>query len=71
MEGGHLPLAPQIYLPAFIDDSKERELALELCLKFVAMSDEVRVFGEPSEGMLLEIAEAERLGIPVVRGELP
>jgi len=71
VEGGHLPLAPQIYLPAFIDDSKERELALELCLKFVAMSDEVRVFGEPSEGMLLEIAEAERLGIPVVRGELP
>jgi hypothetical protein len=37
----------------------------------VALSDEVRVYGEPSEGMRLEIAEAERLGIPVVRLERP
>jgi len=32
----------------------------------VALSDEVYAYGEPTEGMRLEIAEAERLGIPVV-----
>ena len=62
----HLPLAPQIYLPQFIDESKERELALKLCLELVALSDEVRVYGKPTEGMRLEIAEAHRLGIPVI-----
>jgi len=68
---GSLPFAPQIYFPRFLDEVKERGLALKLCLHLVALSDEVRVYGEPSAGMLLEIAEAERLGIPVVKGELP
>ena len=27
---GHFPFAPQIYLPAFIDEATERELALRL-----------------------------------------
>jgi len=62
---GSLPIAPQIYLPQFIDEATERELALKLCLALVAICDEVRVYGEPSEGMRLEIAEAHRLGIPV------
>jgi hypothetical protein len=66
---GRIPLAPQIYLPLFIDEATERNLALDLCLALVAMSDEVRVYGEPSEGMRREIAEARRLGIPVVDGE--
>lgn len=65
---GVLPLAPQIYLPQFIDEVTERDLALRLCLELVALSDEVRVFGEPSAGMRLEIAEAWRLGVPVVDG---
>lgn len=63
---GLLPIAPQIYLPAFIDESTERELALRMCLELVALSDEVRVYGKPTAGMRLEIAEAQRLGIPVV-----
>jgi hypothetical protein len=68
---GHLPLAPQLMLPHFVDEFVERDLALKLCLGLVALADEVRVYDEPSEGMRLEIAEAERLGIPVVKGELP
>lgn len=68
---GHVPLAPQIYLPRFVDEGTERELALKLCLQLVALADEVRVYGEVSDGMLLEITEAERLGIPVMKGELP
>jgi hypothetical protein len=65
---GALPVAPQIYLPQFVDETTERDLALRLCLGLVALSNEVRVYGEPSAGMRLEIAEAYRLGIPVVDG---
>jgi len=67
---GLLPLAPQLCLPSFVNEATERNLALKQCLGLVALSDEIRVYGEPSEGMLLEIAEAGRLGIPVVKGEL-
>lgn len=69
--GGHLPLAPQIYFPQFLDESTERDLALKLCLQLLALADEVHVYGEPSEGMRMEIAEAHRLGIPVVPEKLP
>jgi hypothetical protein len=67
---GHLPLVPQLYLPKFIDESSERNLAMKLCLGFLARSDEVWVYGESTDGMRLEIAEAERLGIPVMREEM-
>lgn len=66
---GHLPLAPQIYLPQFILEKDERVLTLWLCLRLVALSDEIRVYGEPSAGMHLEIAEARRLGVAVVAGD--
>ena len=68
---GHNPLVPQLYLPQFVDESTERDLALRLCLELVAVVDELWVYGEPSEGMRLEITEALRLGIPVVRKDLP
>jgi dienelactone hydrolase len=65
---GHLPLAPHIYVPQFIDEASERDVALGICLGLVRLSDEVRVYGEPSDGMRREIAEAVRLGIPIVQG---
>ncbi len=61
-----VPLAPHLLLPTYIDEATERPLALAHCLRLVAAADEVRVFGAPTEGMQLEIAEAQRLGIPVV-----
>ncbi len=64
---GHLPLAPQLLFPNFVDEAVERDLALKLCLDLIGRADEVRAYGKFSEGMRLEIAEAERLGIPVVR----
>jgi hypothetical protein len=67
---GHLPVPPQILLPRFIDEITERDLALKLCLELVALSNEVRVYGQPSAGMRVEIAEAYRLGIPVLDGEM-
>ncbi|MGH9783806.1 MAG: hypothetical protein ACRD88_06430, partial [Terriglobia bacterium] len=63
--------APQLYLPGFLDEATERDLAMRLCLGLVVLADEVRVYGEPSAGMLEEIAEARRLGIPVIREEGP
>ncbi len=66
---GHVPLAPQIYFPQFVDEAKERPLAMRLCLELLALADEVRVYGEPSEGMRLEILEAHRLGIPVITAD--
>ena len=68
---GDLPLAPQIYLPNFIDEACERKLALGVCLRLLTLADEMWAYGEPTDGMRLEIAEADRLGIPVVRKELP
>jgi hypothetical protein len=65
---GSIPLAPQLLFPQFLDERTERDLAMSFCLRLVALCDEVRVFGEPSAGMRLEIAEAYRLGIPVVDG---
>ena len=59
-----LPLAPQIYLLQFLDEATQRDLALRLCLELVRISDQVRVYGEPTEGMRLEIAEAKRLASP-------
>jgi hypothetical protein len=61
-----VPLAPHLLLPGFIDEATERDLALQHCMRLVAACDEVRVYGAPTHGMQLEIAEASRLGVPVV-----
>ena len=63
---GCLPLAPQIYLPQFVDEATQRDLALQMCLDLVSLSDELRVYGRVTEGMRLEIEAARKLGIPVV-----
>lgn len=65
---GNLPIAPHIFLPVFLDERSERSLALRLCLELVARCDELRVYAKPTDGMRLEIAEAHRLGIPVIDG---
>jgi hypothetical protein len=63
---GYLPIAPHLYLPAFIDEATERELALSLCLELVDLCDEVRVFGTNlTIGMGREIQYAKQRGIPV------
>ena len=62
-----MPIAPQLYLPQFLSERSERGLALRMCITLLSRCNEVRVYGEPTSGMLLEIAEAERLNIPVIR----
>ena len=63
---GYLPLAPHIYLPQFLDEATEREIAMDLCRRLIALADELLVFGEPTAGMLMEMEEARRLDVPVV-----
>lgn len=63
---GLFPVAPQLYLPQFVDEATERERALALCLELLDVSDEVRVYGRSiTDGMLLEIERADARGIPV------
>ena len=66
VECGVLPVAPQIYLPQFIDEATHRDRAIQLCLGLLEVCDEVRVYGGPiTSGMRQEIEYAEALGLPV------
>ena len=65
-DSGFLPVAPQVYLPQFLDEANERDRALSLCLELVGACDEVRVYGgRITSGMRREIEYAEARGIPV------
>ena len=66
VEIGHVPVAPQLYLPHFVDESTERERAMRLCLNLLDACDEMRVYGAPvSDGMRLELDYADYQAIPV------
>lgn len=68
-EFGGRAVAPHAYLPYLLDDSipEERTLALEFGLKLMALCERIIVYGDRiSQGMRGEIANAEKLGIPVV-----
>lgn len=63
---GHVPIAPQIYLPAFIDEATERERAIDLCLGLLDGCDELRVYGDDvTDGMRVELMHAVERGIPI------
>jgi len=64
-----VPVASHLLFPQFLDDADaiERGVGMRCAIALLARSDEVRVFGEPSEGMRREMAEAVRLGIDVRR----
>jgi hypothetical protein len=63
---GVLPIAVHLYLPAFVDETTEREVALGLCCELLELCDEVRVFGaELTSGMGREIDHAKQRGIPI------
>ena len=66
VESGQLPIAPQVYLPQFMDEATEREHALRLCLELVGACDALFVYGACiTDGMLQEIEHAQAHGIPV------
>ena len=62
---GDLPIAPQIYLPQFLDGE---ERAMECCFTLLKCCDEILVAaGGVTAGMRQEIALARSLGIPIER----
>lgn len=66
VENGLLPIGPQIYLPQFVDESTEREVALSMCMQLVDICDELRVYGDQvTTGMFREIDHAARVGVLV------
>lgn len=65
---GYMPLAPHGYFTCFLNDEdpEEREDGLNLAMEWLALSDELWIFGNRiSEGMAAEIAAAADWGIPV------
>jgi SRSO17 transposase len=66
---GYCPIAPQLYLPHFLDEFTERETAMTLCLDLIRVCDEVWVYQtarrpEFSLGQIREIDFAAVLEIP-------
>ena len=65
---GHIPLAPHLLFPQFMDDDdkEQRELGLSFALVLLNKCSGMWVFGNKvSEGMAREIKKAKKRGIPI------
>jgi hypothetical protein len=72
VEEGHVPLAPHLFLPAFVDETTERDLALRLCTELVGGCEALWFYGTRiTPGMERGISAAQALGIPVVNRLYP
>jgi hypothetical protein len=70
MEQGHAFFAPHLLYPGLLYESvpRERQLALDMGLVMLSACDELWCYGDRiSQGMMAEITEAKRLGIPIRR----
>jgi SRSO17 transposase len=68
---GYCPIAPQLYLPSFLDERTERATAMRLCLDLIEVCDEVWVYRtarrpELSPGQIQEVSHAAMFGSKVV-----
>jgi hypothetical protein len=64
-EGG-IPLTPHLYLPQFMQEETERELAMFMDLALLSKCAELWAFGDViSPGMQVEIDRAQHKGMPV------
>lgn len=55
-EQGDIPIAPQLFLPQFIDEGAERKKAMKVCIALMERCDFVNVYGdELSVGMKEEL----------------
>jgi hypothetical protein len=70
MSKGHIPFAPHLLFTQFLNDEvpEERQAGMQMGLDMLERCDELWVFGETlSDGMMVEILEAARLGLTVRR----
>ncbi len=72
-EAGHVPVVPHLYITQILDDDipEDREMGIAAALELLAHCDEMWAFGEPSEGMQMELDEAARLEISVLTFDPP
>lgn len=64
-EGG-IPLTPHLYLPQFMQEETERDLAIFMDVALLSKCAELWVFGDViSAGMQIEIDRAQHKGKPV------
>lgn len=69
MECSNVPIAPHLYFPQFMNEEKEREIALEMNKSLIEVCDELVIFGSTiSEGMKVEIEYARSINKPVMKG---
>lgn len=72
LDQDEVPVAPQLYLPEFLDEEVERERALEVCLELIGTCDELRVFGgRITPGMQRELLHARASGMRITFEEVP
>ena len=69
VEQGGIPFAPHLLFTQFLNEDKaaERRRGLWMGMEMLRLCDELWAFGEPTEGMRMEIEQARWLGIPVCR----
>ena len=60
VDAGAIPIVPHLLLPQFMEEESERDLAVFMDIAILSKCRELWVFGEPTAGMLNEIAYAER-----------
>jgi hypothetical protein len=68
VDQGAIPFAPHLLFPQFMDDGNksQRELGIFFGMVLLGKCDEMWVFGgSPSHGMKLEIAKAQKRGLPI------
>ena len=64
---GKAPIAPHLFLPSFLSEETERELALKLDVAILSRCSELWTFGESTKGMKEELAAAREQGIKIRR----
>lgn len=69
IQAGCNPVAPHLYYPQFLDDHDFGERFWGLCLGLEILKEcvEVWVYGEPTQGMQIEIEQAKAWGIPIIQ----
>lgn len=66
---GHIPVAPHLYFPQFLNDDSqmERQCGMNMGLQLLSLCSELWIITPRiSEGMAAEIKAARQLGIPVL-----
>lgn len=68
-EHGGIPFAPHLLFTQFLNDGDPMERRVGLCLgiEMLKRCDELWAFGQPTEGMTMEIREAEQRDVRVRR----